>query len=157
MLLLVGAGLGACGEAEREIERASGTSTTTAGPVNTPDSTAFEAPLTGAAEVPDAGDPDGSGRAVVRIDLTKAEVCYELTVANIDPAQAAHIHQGAAGVAGGVLITLSPPTAAGSVTGCVTGDVNVLRAITTAPEGYYVNVHNAAYPNGAVRGQLRRT
>ena len=38
---------------------------------------------------------------------------------------------------------------------CLTGlDKNLLKAIIRNPENYYVNVHNAPFPNGAVRGQL---
>ena len=38
--------------------------------------------------------------------------------------------------------------------GCVTADAAVIEAIRTSPANYYVNVHNAVYPDGAVRGQL---
>ena len=31
---------------------------------------------------------------------------------------------------------------------------NLLKDILRNPENYYVNVHNAPFPNGAVRGQL---
>jgi hypothetical protein len=36
----------------------------------------------------------------------------------------------------------------------VTADRELLKAIASDPEDYYVNVHNADYPAGAVRGQL---
>ena len=34
---------------------------------------------------------------------------------------------------------------------------DVADAIRKSPQGYYVNVHNATYPNGAIRGQLGLT
>jgi len=37
----------------------------------------------------------------------------------------------------------------------VTVDATVAAAILAHPKGYYVNVHTAAFPNGAVRGQLK--
>ena len=43
----------------------------------------------------------------------------------------------------------------GSTEGCTSGqDAAALQAIIDGPAGYYVNVHNADFPGGAVRGQL---
>jgi hypothetical protein len=40
---------------------------------------------------------------------------------------------------------------------CVaTGRLHPMRPIESHPGRYYVNVHNARYPGGAVRGPLRR-
>jgi hypothetical protein len=113
----------------------------------------LSATLTGAAEVPGPGDPDGTGTASLRVNLGQMQICYELTVENIDPATAAHIHVGAAGVAGPVVVGLSAPTG-GMSSGCVTVDRQQAKDIAKDPENYYVNVHNARYPAGAVRGQL---
>ena len=110
--------------------------------------------LTGAEEAPGPGDPDGSGRVELRINVDKRKVCWKLRVHNIAPATAAHIHVAEAGVAGPVVIGLSAPTN-GASSGCSTNvDRDLLAAITHHPEDYYVNVHNADYPAGAVRGQL---
>ena len=114
------------------------------------------ATMTGAAEVPGPGDPDGIGTAVIRLNKAKGEVCYELTVSGIEPAFAAHIHVGPAGVAGPVVVPLAPPTE-GSVSACATGvDAELIKAIARTPGDYYVNVHNAEYPAGAIRGQLSK-
>jgi hypothetical protein len=40
--------------------------------------------------------------------------------------------------------------------GCVTADKDLIKDIRQNPENYYVNVHNAAFPGGAVRGQLEK-
>ena len=109
--------------------------------------------MTGAAEVPGPGDPDGSGTAVLRLNRGRGEICYELTVSGIVPATAAHIHVAPAGVAGPVVVPLVPPTS-GSSSACATVDRELIKAIAQNPENYYVNVHNAEYPAGAVRGQL---
>lgn len=109
--------------------------------------------LTGAAEVPGPGDPDGSGSAALRVNPGLGEVCYTLTVAGIDPATAAHIHVGEAGVAGPVVVPLAPPTS-GSSMACATVDRALALELVRDPAAYYVNVHNAQFPAGAVRGQL---
>jgi hypothetical protein len=111
--------------------------------------------LTGEAEVPGPGDPKGSGSAQISLDPGKGEVCYELSVANIQPATAAHIHEGAAGQEGPVKVALEAPKS-GSAKGCAKADASVIKTIAENPSGYYVNVHNAAFPKGAVRGQLSR-
>jgi CHRD domain len=109
--------------------------------------------LSGAEEVPPA-DPDGTGFAAITLNVGQASVCWELSVSNIAPASAAHIHAAPAGVNGDVVVALSPPTT-GSSSGCAE-DVNpaLIQAIIAHPEQYYVNVHNAEFPGGAVRGQL---
>ena len=111
--------------------------------------------LTGAAEVPGPGDPDGSGTARITVNVGQAEVCFNLSVSGIDPATAAHIHVGAAGVAGPVVVGITPP-ANGSSSGCVAADRELVKNILKNPSDYYVNVHNPAFPMGAVRGQLSK-
>lgn len=109
--------------------------------------------LTGAAEVPGPGDADGTGTASLTIDATKGEVCYKLGASGIDAATMAHIHKGAAGVAGPVVVPLDPP-ATGTSEGCKPVAADVIAAILATPSDYYVNVHTAAFPKGALRGQL---
>ncbi|HYD12413.1 MAG TPA: CHRD domain-containing protein [Allosphingosinicella sp.] len=111
--------------------------------------------LTGAAERPGPGDPDGSGTATLRINAGQGQVCYTINVANIDAATLAHIHRGAADAAGPVVVNLDPP-ADGSSEGCVSVARELAQELIRTPAGFYVNVHNAAFPNGAVRGQLAR-
>jgi CHRD domain len=109
--------------------------------------------LSGAEEVPPA-DPDGTGFASITLNVGQAKVCWELSVSNIAPATAAHIHAAPAGVNGPVVVPLSPPTT-GSSSGCKENvDPALIQAIIDHPEQYYVNVHNAEFPGGAVRGQL---
>ena len=111
--------------------------------------------LTGAAEVPGPGDPDGVGTASLRFDHGFRGICFEIHVAGIAlPATAAHIHLGSSGVAGPVVVTLIPPDASGNVTGCVSASRDLIKTIAKHPSDYYVNVHTTDYPNGAVRGQL---
>lgn len=115
----------------------------------------LSATLTGAAEVPGPGDPDGSGTATLTVNPGLGQICYALTVSGIAPATAAHIHVGAVGVAGPVVVPLEPPTQ-GTSSGCVSVSRELALAILTSPSDYYVNVHNAEYPAGALRGQLSK-
>lgn len=114
----------------------------------------LRATLTGAAEVPGPGDPDGSGKAWVWVNHGKGRVCVAIKVQGIDAATAAHIHAGKAGVAGSVIVTLPAPGADGIARGCVKVEKSLARQILKSPAGYYVNVHTATYPAGALRGQL---
>jgi hypothetical protein len=111
--------------------------------------------LTGAAEVPGPGDADGAGTASLRLRKGQAQICAELSVSNIMlPAIAAHIHRGAAGVAGPVVVTLPTPDADGNVQGCAAVARPLVEEILGNPAGFYVNVHTSDFPAGAVRGQL---
>lgn len=126
----------------------------TSADLNMDGATVLTAAMTGAAEAPGPGDPDGGGSATVRIDpLAAGRLCFDLSAAGIAPATAAHIHRGALGVPGPVVVPLTPPTA-GSSSGCVDVTAALGAEILTMPANFYVNVHNAAYPDGAVRGQL---
>ncbi|MGZ8600839.1 MAG: CHRD domain-containing protein [Actinomycetota bacterium] len=121
----------------------------------------LEASLTGAAEVPGPGDADGIGVAQIRINVPKSKVCFTLVAIDITlPAAAAHIHEGAADVAGPVVVTLAPPVEIGTSgvglsNGCV-GDQPkaLLRSIRRSPGDFYVNVHTSDFPDGAIRGAL---
>src|SRR5687768_7009438 len=120
----------------------------------------FTTTLTGEAEVtpegvPNQGDLDGIGTARLRLNQGQGEICYELNVSGIVPAAAAHIHVGPSTTTGPVVVPLSPPTD-GSSSGCVSVDPELIKAIRQNPEEYYVNVHNAAFPGGALRGQLSK-
>jgi hypothetical protein len=118
----------------------------------------FTTRLTGEEEVPGPGDPDGRGTATVTLNPGAGEVCFAITVANITlPAAAAHIHIGEKGVAGDIVVTLTPPDESGTSAGCVSDvDPALIQDILANPAGYYVNVHTEDFPAGAVRGQLGR-
>jgi hypothetical protein len=110
----------------------------------------YSAVLTGAAEVP-AADPDGLGFAVVTISGTTLN--YTIFVQNIGAPTAAHIHTGAAGQNGNVFIGFNVNTL---TNGTIPITTEAANAINANPSGFYVNVHNAEFPNGAIRGQLAR-
>ncbi len=103
-----------------------------------------------------AGDPDGRGSFTAIVD--GGQLCFGVTVTNLDTPTAAHIHAGRRNQNNPPLITLTQPTAGdpGAASGCVPVTTEVAQAILKNPHKYYFNVHTAAYPNGAVRGQLSR-
>ena len=108
----------------------------------------------GATETP-PGDPDGSGTASLTIDPDTGKVCWNISVSDIADATQSHIHLGAAGVSGDVVVPLDVDGFSGSTQGCIEGqDKALLAKIIATPAGYYVNVHTADYKPGAVRGQL---
>jgi Fe2+ transport system protein FeoA len=107
-------------------------------------------------EMPGPGDPNGHGTAMFQVYKTK--LCYKLSVMGIKPATEAHIHQGAKGQTGPIVVptdqtsfNLPRPTS----TGCEPIPSSLSTAIRQNPSNYYVNVHNKPYPEGAIRGQLR--
>src|SRR5438093_12755445 len=93
----------------------------------------FTTTMTGAQEVP-PGDPDGSGTATITLNYGQSQVCWEITVSDITlPATAAHIHEAPAGVAGPVVVPLSPPDASGFSSGCTTVDRGLIKDIIQNP------------------------
>jgi hypothetical protein len=118
----------------------------------------FELMLTGAAEVPGPGDPDGTGMARLWLNQGQGTISFEISVANITlPATGAHIHVGTATESGPVVVALTPPDASGYSSGEVIVDADLIKAIRQNPANYYVNVHTLPlYGAGAVRGQLSK-
>jgi hypothetical protein len=111
----------------------------------------FTVTMTGKQETP-KGDPNGKGTAKITLSPSKGKVCFRMTWSGIATPTAAHIHKGAKGTAGPVVIPLfaTPP----KHSGCVKAKKSLISAIAKHPKSYYVNVHNAKYPAGALRAQL---
>lgn len=170
---VLSAGLAACGDDDDDTaaEPAGGDETTTTVPTAvTAGDTApapteatapapavvFTAVLNGSEEVPGPGLADGRGGA--ELTFGGGQVCYVLNVAMGDAPTATHIHQAAKGAAGDVVVDLKPAFQLGEAThdatGCAKPDQAVLDSIVANPAGFYVNVHSAEFPGGAVRGQL---
>lgn len=108
--------------------------------------------LKGSNEVPAKGDPNGTGFVVVTFKAAKGSTCWEFkNVGKIGAPSAAHIHKGRKGVAGPVVIAFGT---AYKAKGCQKAAKSLIEAIETNPNRYYVNIHNAKYPGGVLRGQL---
>jgi trimeric autotransporter adhesin len=114
----------------------------------------FTATLSPSSEVP-AVDSKASGKATVTIDGN--QLSFKVEVSNIDNATMAHIHAGAAGANGGVLVPLYKGDGSAGYSGTLaegkaTVEANVIEAIKSG--NAYVNVHTKANPKGELRGQL---
>ena len=139
-----------------------GTVMTAGGALADPKTATFTIQLSGAAEVcptaPGTCGGPGTGTATITIDRNARTLCYTITTQNVAlPLAAAHIHVAPVGEAGPVVIPLftQPVNAATVGPTCLTDlDKNLLKDILRSPQDYYVNVHTAPFPNGAVRGQL---
>lgn len=114
--------------------------------------TPLVATMDGHGEVP-PGDPDGSGEFALWVDTAQNHVCYNLGVAGIAAPTAAHVHKGGPGVSGPPVVRLDAPTTMHSQN-CTPVDGALAADLVAHPADYYVNVHTADYPGGAVRGQL---
>jgi len=94
-----------------------------------------------------------SAEFMARLNVGQGQLCYTLTSAKVGTLTMAHIHAGKAGVAGPPVVTLK--ASAPSET-CMALDKATAQKIVAAPGDYYVNVHTADFPSGAIRGQLAK-
>jgi hypothetical protein len=115
----------------------------------------FTVQMTGAAERPGPGDPNGSGTAKLTLNHGQGRVCYEITVSNIGEPTMAHIHEAGVNSPGPIVVPLFV-TSGTTMKGCVTADREEIKEIIQKPGEYYTNVHNAEFPAGAIRGQMAK-
>ena len=136
-----------------------------------PDPDRYEATLSGANEVP-ANNSNATGSFVLTDEGDELE--YRIDVQDLALPTAAHIHAGAAGVNGGILVPLfSTSNPAATFSGRLAADVFTATDIQPLPNataaisldslrvllrtgGAYVNVHTVARPGGEIRGQVVR-
>lgn len=126
----------------------------------------YEAKLSGANEVP-AVTTTATGTFTATLDEAAGTVAWTLSVPAITNATAAHLHAGAAGVNGGVVLPLfAAPTGSpassinvsgtakaadlsGALAGNLPGFITALKA-----GGLYANVHTSANAGGEIRAQV---
>jgi len=147
----------------------------TASPTPTPVPTVanvFKAELKAANENPPIADAEATCAGTATVTLSPTSVKFDITITGCPTTTAiniGHIHEGAAGVNGGVKI--STGLAAGDLTltgGGVTfsktatpagppaWDAALISAIMANPSGYYVNFHSTLHGGGVIRGQLTK-
>ncbi len=108
------------------------------------------AKLKGKYEVP-KGSPSGHGIVNLNLKAKSGKVCWTFEIVGLPKPSAAHIHRARAGKAGPIVVPLG---GAYKAKGCTKASKKTIEAIESNPNAYYVNVHTAKYPNGAIRGQL---
>src|SRR3954447_16168784 len=127
----------------------------------------FTTTMLAANETPPNPSP-ATGTATVVFDTVAQNLTYSVTYANLSAAATAgHIHAGAVGVAGPIILPFDPnPTGtSGSVSGVFTAASltnNSTSGINTFTDLFnaamanelYANIHNSNYPAGEIRGQL---
>jgi hypothetical protein len=105
---------------------------------------------------PAAGDPDGQGISMIR--ASGHRITYTMAWSRIGQPEMGHIHAGAAGVNGPIVVPLFSgvvPEHIFAIHGQVNGvDKHLVTTIRHAPREYYVNLHTAGFPGGAIRGKL---
>ena len=127
----------------------------------------FTTPMSGAEECSNAtppvcgvGDTDGTGTGSITVNVGQDRVCWEFTVANVAPVNRGHIHKAPAGRNGGIVVDFFNVASGtqGPLTGCTTAPLgkDLLKDIIQNPSEYYLNLHNADFPGGAIRGQLEK-
>lgn len=129
----------------------------TASPAVADDATLM-ATMTGAAERPGPGDPDGYGRAFLTVSDAANQVCVYIQFANITmPTTGFHIHLAPPTAPGPVAVAFSAPTT-NQFSQCVTvANEALLDNIAANPGQYYLNLHTQpSFGAGAIRGQLQK-
>ena len=121
-----------------------------------PGSGSMSVGLSGAEEVPAIKtDAKGSGAFRVKSDGT---ITGSVSTEGVQGTMA-HIHRGAKGVNGPVVVPFPVfdglPASFNGVDGCVSADPALVDEIRHHPAGFYVNLHTPDFPGGAIRGQLR--
>ncbi len=130
--------------------------------------TQYTAELLGENQVPPVST-DGTGLASFSL-LDNRALFYRLSVEDLTRITQAHIHKGKSGQNGPIVAYLfgpATPTSGNSLT--VTGRIRStdlvgplqgksLRALVRQMNNgnTYVNVHTSTYPDGAIRGQIRK-
>ena len=116
-----------------------------------PGNVSLSTKLAGSAETPPNAET-ATGRFAATLNPATGRLCYTLTSRHLSDLTMAHIHVGAPGVAGPPAVTLMPDSPGKT---CLTIDTALAAKITATPGDYYVNIHTAALPKGAIRGQLK--
>jgi hypothetical protein len=148
------------------------------GPSQGSNTLVFRADMTSAQEVPAITNAEAgaSGTATMTFNVTRdsanaitgGTVTFQFSVSGLTTTSSitlAHIHTGASGVAGGVLVNtglsaaaaIATPNGSGSFQSSapVAVDASTINSIVANPAGFYFNVHTSLNPSGVVRGQLR--
>ena len=117
----------------------------------------FTATMKGSSESP-KGPKSASG--TFKVQFKNGQACYTMSTKGLGATPvAAHIHRGAAGTNGPIVIDLKPTfkgTSPRVSTKCVPARAATVASIRRNPGNFYANVHTSKNPAGAARRQLKR-
>lgn len=110
-----------------------------------------------------AGDPNLSGSADLRVNPRRGTVCFDIdldqAVSGADTVVAVHIHPGDVAATCDAQ-DCAPPIdldfANEGLQGCTRAGKQLLSSLVDEPDQFYLHVHTARFPAGAVRGQLEK-
>ena len=108
--------------------------------------------MSGDQVAPGPGAPNAFGTANLFVDMRYGILCYRMGYDGTSRALAAHIHAGGPGQSGRPVVDLHPESNGDE--GCVGADPTALRNLREHPEAFFLQLHTAEYPDGAIRGQL---
>ena len=117
-----------------------------------PASAATSIPLNSGQE-PAGGEAGGHGFFSYTIEDN--QFCWTLSWQGIADPLLGHVHLAPRGVAVPVVIDLDTDGGGPDAEGCREISTELAAAITSDPGAYYVNLHNADFQAGAIRGQLK--
>lgn len=118
--------------------------------------------LKGKNEVPGPGDPTGTGKVGLVLNAKQAKVCFTLSVRDLAPITAGFIIEGGRNETGAPVLRLFKDAGGRDGDGSFDQrcrrkvDKKLIRSLASAPDRYAVNIRNNEYPDGAVRGPLKR-
>lgn len=116
----------------------------------------FSARINGNQEVP-AVTTNALGVATFTLSENRDSLCVNFSSTGLSGAiMGMHIHEGAAGTNGGVVLDLGDFIFGNQATGIITGSSLTSALIEKMLNGQlYINVHTAANANGEIRGQIK--
>ncbi len=120
--------------------------------------------------VNDIPETDGRGSVKLTLDPEKGaagmgEVCFDVRFDRSGTPNRGHIHTGVATANGGIVVPLfeligmpaderNDALEKGRLKDCVPAPTDQINLIIATPSAFYVNLHNARFPGGSMRGQV---
>jgi hypothetical protein len=109
--------------------------------------------------VPGPGASGAAASATLSLDGDEGVACVGLQLTGFDldadPITGIAVHEGAVGVSGPVAFELVVPDPPDDNGACSAVDSPAIDAVVADPSAYYLEIDTAAFPDGAVRGQIQ--
>lgn len=112
--------------------------------------------MSGTQVVPNEVETSASGVGVLQVNLSNGDISGYVALSELPDVTAAHIHKGAKGKNGGVVVSLEPNDDK-TIFSVPEGSVlTPSQLVSLLKEALYFNAHTAEHPAGAIRGQIKR-